>query len=219
MVKLEKSEVKISKDVFAQAAEKNAEIILDCHNYAWKFTGLTKDNAVELKSAKIDINANVDKVDNVLNTAEVDTNATTTVSFEHDGPLPGTAEVTISVTGRYSDGRELFFYYFNEAMNAFELVSKNKVVNGNVTVTLTHCSDYVFSEKELPAGIVIAASTGSAGNTGSTGDTGAIRNENVGTAETGDNSPIVLYAVFALISAMVLAGYAVYDYRRKRSLS
>ena len=199
-VNVNKSEVSIEADVFKQAAEKDVELIFDCGRYAWKFTDLSADNAVEVKSLKVDINANVPAVEEILGGADVDNDTRRTVSFEHEGELPGKAEVTINVAEKFSNGKELYLYYFNEVSKGFEFISKNVVSGGNVTIELTHCSDYVLTENELPAELVVVTSSGSDANLD---------------VETGDASPIMIYVVLAVLSMMVLACFEVYDKKKK----
>ncbi len=199
-VKVNRSEVSVALEIFAKAADKGIELIFDCGNYAWKFVDLVAAEAVELKSLNVDINANVPMVEQVLSGANVSADIRRTVSFAHDGELPGRAEVTINVSGKFGNGKELYFYYFNEVSRGFELISKVTVADDKVVVGLTHCSDYVITEYELPAEIVIKTATGT---------------EIEQSVETGDNSPIALYIVLAIVAAASLAGFAIFDKKRK----
>lgn len=74
-----------------------------------------------------------------------------TVLFDHEGKLPGTAEVKLYVGDKFKTGQKLYYYYFDESVKKFEKVGDSFEVDaeGYVTVMMEHCSDYVFTENEL----------------------------------------------------------------------
>lgn len=67
------------------------------------------------------------------------------ISFSHHGKLPGKATVTIE--SPLEDG-EYSLYYYNQDTGKAELIEKIKVINGQATFSINHCSDY-FIAKEL----------------------------------------------------------------------
>ena len=77
---------------------------------------------------------------------------TFSVHFGYEGELPGEAEVTMDVsTSGFKNGQKLYLYYYNPATNAFQLIDTDTMTAGMVTFTMTHCSDYVITDTELPS--------------------------------------------------------------------
>ena len=82
------------------------------------------------------------------------------ISFAHDGDLNGTAKISIYVGDKFKSGETLRLYYFNPASeelveqplkadNAdgfYDIVVDN---NGYVTLTFSHCSDYILTDLEV----------------------------------------------------------------------
>jgi hypothetical protein len=70
------------------------------------------------------------------------------LSFDHSGLLPSVASVKISALEKgFKPGQTLYFYYYNPATKQIEPLGKNAYVvdaDGNVTVQISHCSDYVL---------------------------------------------------------------------------
>lgn len=70
------------------------------------------------------------------------------LSFDHSGALPSVASVTISAVEKgFKPGQSLYFYYYNPVTQQIEPLSGEAYtvdVQGNVTVQISHCSDYVL---------------------------------------------------------------------------
>ena len=48
----------------------------------------------------------------------------------------------------------MFMYYYNSALKRLELTSSNvQVQNGKATFEITHCSDYILSETQIPGAV------------------------------------------------------------------
>ena len=78
------------------------------------------------------------------------------ISFYHSGSLPATAHIKVYVAGDYGvsgikAGSRGYLYYRNDETGSYDQLPNNRYTvdsEGYVTVTITHCSDYVlFSEK------------------------------------------------------------------------
>ena len=147
------SELSVPKYIFDTAKEENKTVEFAVTNesgkllYSWTFdSGTIKndDNTVEM-NLSLSISKN-------LPAAVLDDNALV-ISFNHDGTLPTTdASVKIFVGEQgFISGDKLFFYYFNPTTNKYEFIAKELVVDadGYVTVTITHCSDYVLTKTDL----------------------------------------------------------------------
>lgn len=94
------------------------------------------------------------------------TTKTLTFNFAHSGDLPGTAQVTVDVSSMGIADGSYFLYYFDEAKGIFTKEPNAAIVkNGMLTITITHCSKYLFSTEELPTALTsITVKTGDATN-------------------------------------------------------
>jgi hypothetical protein len=73
------------------------------------------------------------------------------LSFDHSGALPSVASVKFSAKEKgFLPGQTLYFYYYNPATKQIESLGKDAYTvdaDGNVTVQISHCSDYVLLPK------------------------------------------------------------------------
>ena len=94
------------------------------------------------------------------------TTKTLTFNFAPSGDLPGTAQVTVDVSSMGIADGSYFLYYFDEAKGIFTKEPNAAIVkNGMLTITITHCSKYLFSTEELPTALTsITVKTGDATN-------------------------------------------------------
>ena len=68
------------------------------------------------------------------------------VTFDHHGKLPSNATVRVNVADKFSDGEELYLYYYNEESSEIEYIEhKLKVVDGYVEFDIEHCSNYFLT--------------------------------------------------------------------------
>lgn len=69
------------------------------------------------------------------------------LSFEHSGPLPGTATFRVALREKLNKER-LYYYYYNEQRNILELRYNNLYVghDGWITYKMATCSDYVLTD-------------------------------------------------------------------------
>lgn len=68
------------------------------------------------------------------------------VSFNYHGNLPSTATIKLPVSDEFNDGDKLYLYYYDEENGKIELAGSNiKVINGNVSFEIKHCSDYFLT--------------------------------------------------------------------------
>ncbi len=75
------------------------------------------------------------------------------LSFDHSGLLPSAANVKFSVWEKgFQPGQTLYFYYFNPTTKQIEPLENGTYTvdaDGNVTVQIYHCSDYVLLPKAV----------------------------------------------------------------------
>jgi len=113
--------------------------------YSWEFCGsdVTSDD-------DLDMNITVSKTagSSVMNAAGgADA---LYLSFAASGTFPGKAVINIRVSDYYQNGDKLTLYYYNPDTKKAELVSSDlEVVNGYVTVEISHASDYFMTNGEI----------------------------------------------------------------------
>ena len=75
------------------------------------------------------------------------------LSFDHSGLLPSVASVKFSALEKgFKPGQTLYFYYYNPTTHQIESLGKDAYIvdaDGNVTVQISHCSDYVLLPKAV----------------------------------------------------------------------
>jgi len=115
--------------------------------YSWTFKGadLAKSTApmTDVNIAMcVRLTTEVPKV-NVL----TPTNTGLVLSFDHSGVLPSVAGVKFSALEKgFQAGQTLYFYYYNPTTRQIDPLGSKYTVDadGNVTVQIYHCSDYVL---------------------------------------------------------------------------
>ena len=69
------------------------------------------------------------------------------ISFNYHGDLPTTATIKVPVSDKFEEGEKLMLYYYNPDKDVIELIQSNiKVINGNVSFDIEHCSDYFLAK-------------------------------------------------------------------------
>ncbi len=121
--------------------------------YSWTFKGedLAKStvpvNDVNI-AMSVHLTTEVPKV-NVI----TPTNKGLVLSFDHSGLLPSVASVKFSALERgFKPGQTLYFYYYNPTTRQIESLGNDAYTvdgDGNVTVQISHCSDYVLLPKSV----------------------------------------------------------------------
>ena len=81
------------------------------------------------------------------------TNKGLVLSFDHSGVLPSVANVKFSAKEKgFLPGQMLYFYFYNSVTKQIESLGKDAYTvdaDGNVTVQISHCSDYVLLPKAV----------------------------------------------------------------------
>lgn len=152
-------ETNVGKDAFETAKEKEVAVIIvsnknEKNDYVqWDFE--TIDNPVEFNPT-VHVDAKVEEIEKKLEHFEMPKNCKhTVVSFEFAGVLPGKAKVTLDMedTGleieTLEEDKLVYLYFFNPETKAFELIDSSKVLEGYVTFSMTHCSDYIVTTELL----------------------------------------------------------------------
>lgn len=199
----------VTKEIFeaAKGIDKNITFnIVDGSGstlYSWSFNG--KD--VKDVSKDVDLAIEVDAENDAISTLVGDEKALL-LSFAHKGELPVNMAVRVFVGDRFADGQILWYYTYNSETSSLELVSSELTVeNGFIELSLTSCSDLVFSAKEVkdpePGESSTPSNSGSSSQgSGSHGDT----------PKTGEVTTVAL-----MVAAMACAlGAAFVMYTRKK---
>lgn len=73
------------------------------------------------------------------------------ISFVHQGDLPGPATVTIQKNAALTDANNLKLYYYNPETSSLELYDDVVIIdNGDsISFTITHCSEYIITPSEI----------------------------------------------------------------------
>jgi len=77
----------------------------------------------------------------------------TNLYFYYHGELPGKTKIRVKLADKAN--KTFYLYYFNTGKNKFELIQSGLKANedGWVDFIITHCSDYILSEKEITGAI------------------------------------------------------------------
>ncbi len=134
---------KVSEDTFKEIAGKDINYIIkdktkDGKQYSITFNGKDIENPMEFNTEISLQSQNEETIGKWADNPFI-------ISFSHHGKLPGKATVTIE--SPLEDG-EYSLYYYNQDTGKAELIEKIKVINGQATFSINHCSDY-FIAKEL----------------------------------------------------------------------
>ena len=119
--------------------------------YSWTFKGedLAKSTAPMMDvniAMSVHLTTEVPKVNSIT-----PANKGLVLSFDHSGVLPSVASVKFSALEKgFKPGQTLYFYYYNPTTKQIESLGKDAYTvdaDGNVTVQIYHCSDYVLLPK------------------------------------------------------------------------
>ncbi len=197
----------IDKEVFETLVTKeNATLSINYGNITWKFDSdtITKTDtmftpAVQVSTEKFEHIKSDDITDGLY------------VEFAYDGQLPGKAEITIFIgTDKFGEGqKDLNLYYYNDSTSEYEEMGTVKYNNGNVTLSLDHCSTYVLTEEKLG---VTETPEVPGENEETTTPTTETDNEKDETPKTGVSN---IYVIVASLLIVVSTGIIVFVKRMK----
>jgi len=73
------------------------------------------------------------------------------IKFEHEGNLPGKAEIELDIKDYnvYGNNKTVYLYYFDSVKKKYEYISTVTTEDEKVKVVLEHCSEYVLLDKMI----------------------------------------------------------------------
>lgn len=183
----------VDKEVFETLkATKKATLQINVANVTWEFKSedITKTNSMFTPAIQV----SAEKFSHIKPN---DITNGLFIEFAYDGQLPGKANITIFVgTDKYGEGQKnLNFYYYNDLTAKYEEMGTTTYNNGNLKLSLDHCSTYVVTETKL-------GNTETPTTPGGTGET-TTEGEKDETPKTGVNN---IYTVIASTLAVISLG-------------
>lgn len=148
------TDISVGSDIFTAAKAVGSDVTVNIKDadtqqlaYTWTFKGsdLAKSSAAVTDvniSMAIRLTTEVPQVDRAT-----PDNKGLVLMFDHSGVLPSTASVTFNAEAKgFRPGQTLYFYFYNTVTGQLEPQAQEYTVdaNGNVTVRVSHCSNYVL---------------------------------------------------------------------------
>lgn len=144
-----------NKPTNIQKKETNDAYYYEVHDYerdliySWKFKkdGKQKKPLEESLNIDYDLRLSLDAVTKDTMTIEEKVSQNKLiVTFDYHGALPEEATVKINVANKFTNGEDLYLYYYNPELNQIEYIEKDVTVkDGYVEFTINHCSDYFLT--------------------------------------------------------------------------
>ena len=180
----------VQAEIFKNLANKdNVDLKIQTPNAKWRF------NSNDITDPNMNLNPTVtitnNKFENMDKTPFEDA---IYLKFDHEGPLPGKAEIELDISNNniYEKGKTVYLYYYDSTKKEYQYLNALIVGDKKITITLDHCSEYVISDKLL-------ANAGE--NEKPTQDPELVdKNKNPNKPDTGDNSNIDLWGALMTIS-------------------
>lgn len=132
--------IQASKDIAVVNTydEKTEKIV-----YSWSFDGSQIDG--EIKEINLTLKKDEGKNKEAIKELFENKDLGVVLNFEHSGSLPKGTTVKVYVGDTYKDDDILSLFYYNEESKSLELNNNNlKVIDGYVSIPLTHCSDWAL---------------------------------------------------------------------------
>ncbi len=137
----------ISNEVFDSLSNKeNKELKITTNNATWKFT------SENITYKNIDLNPKVIlSATKFENMSEPPSEGGIFIKFEHEGNLPGKAEIELDIKDYnvYGNNKTVYLYYFDSVKKKYEYISTVTTEDEKVKVVLEHCSEYVLLDKMI----------------------------------------------------------------------
>lgn len=209
----------VEAEIFRNLANKdNVDLKVQTSNAIWKF------NSNDITDPNINVNPTVtianNKFENMDKTPFEDA---IYLKFDHEGPLPGKAEIELDISqyNIYEKGKTVYLYYYDSTKKEYQYLNALIVGDKRVTITLDHCSEYVISDKLLVANI---DDENNGGNGEGTPEQGTVIDDNANNVNkpsnpnkpnTGDNRHISFWISLMFVSIVGIV-YIVLQNRKEK---
>ncbi|HEX3039242.1 MAG TPA: hypothetical protein VHP54_02975, partial [Caproiciproducens sp.] len=151
--------IKAAADLLAAAKANRRDLTVNVINadtrepsYRWTFKG--SDLAVSSAPvADVNLSLTIRRTDETALTGGLAKEKNGLVlTFRHSGLLPSAASVTFSAKDKgFQPGQKLYFYYYDLDTGSVEKQNQEYTVDadGNVTVQISHCSEYLLTPQKI----------------------------------------------------------------------
>ena len=196
--------LKVSKSVFEAAKNKGVKLQIKSKSSTavWNFADYSAlSDSMKDFDPTITTGENIQAINDALGKLTVPAGMKSiTVDFAFEGTLPGKTDVTLDLSAAgFANNATVYLYYYNPQTKQLEKSATGTYVDGYATFTITHCSQYLVTDKELAgAGKDDTPITPPASpKAPSTAPTKA--------PKTGDNNAVALYVVLCGLGVAVVA--------------
>ena len=150
---------KVDASILKAISGTDKTVVFEKDGITWRFNG--KDIKHEIKNLDLSVKVGTTKDSVSPNRAAISAKVkgenVMIITFAENGVLPGAAKVTINLGSAWANKNNLFVYYYNPQTKKVEKIDGGLKADskGNITFTITHCSDYFVADKDLIAAGVI----------------------------------------------------------------
>ncbi|ADL52313.1 cellulase family glycosylhydrolase [Clostridium cellulovorans] len=140
----------IVNDIFKALKGKDKTLTIVTNGATWVFNGKDITNVpsgaidLSLKSVSDQLHSKEKAKAKAIVGKDVEISS---FSFNHDGYLPGPTKITLSLGSSFANKTVTIYRYFADTDSTEVITDAIADANGNVTITLDHCSDYFAVEK------------------------------------------------------------------------
>ena len=133
--------------------------------YSWTFKGNDLAKSSSIGNVNMAVKIMTSTLSSTISRALPSSNKGVVLSFANNGVLPASATVKVMVSDQgYKAGQTLHMYYYNTVTGKFETTDTPACTvdkDGYVSVSISHCSDYVLLPNQVAAVSPVKVDTGS----------------------------------------------------------
>ena len=188
--------LKVSASVFKAAKDKGVKLQIKsaASTAVWNFADFSAlSDSMKDFDPTVSVGEKIQAINDALGKLTVPAGMKSiTVDFAFEGTLPGKTDVTLDLSAAgFANNATVYLYYYNPQTKQLEKSATGTYVDGYATFTITHCSQYLVTDKELAG----------AGKD----NTPATSPASTKAPKTGDNNAVALYVVLCGLGVVVAA--------------
>ena len=192
--------LKVSKSVFEAAKNKGVKLQIKSKSSTavWNFADYSAlSDSMKDFDPTVTIGEKIQAINDALGKLTVPAGMKSiTVDFAFEGTLPGKTDVTLDLSAAgFANNATVYLYYYNPQTKQLEKSATGTYVDGYATFTITHCSQYLVTDKELAG----------AGKDNTPAPSPAPTKAPTKAPKTGDNNAVALYVVLCGLGVAVAA--------------